>query len=154
MKAKLDNKIYRDRAGFEEDFKQMIQNAKTYNAPMSFVFGEAIALEKAFNDRKLLTSPGACILITVWFYRMVKDRRSSECCTRSRDGARPSTTAARRVDKQNILCAPTSDPQTCNSCQPQAVAHDPSKSGWPTRHSYPSQVQTELASRYGGHPPS
>ncbi|KAF8603229.1 Bromodomain-containing protein [Ceratobasidium sp. AG-I] len=51
MKAKLDNKIYRDRARFEDDFKQMIQNAKTYNAPMSFVFGEATALEKAFNER-------------------------------------------------------------------------------------------------------
>jgi transcription initiation factor TFIID subunit 2 len=52
MKAKLDNKIYRDRAGFEEDFKLMIQNSKTYNAPMSFVFGEAVALEKAFIDRE------------------------------------------------------------------------------------------------------
>ncbi|KAF8753693.1 Peptidase family M1 domain [Rhizoctonia solani] len=51
MKAKLDNKIYKDRAEFEEDFKLMIQNAKIYNAPLSFVFNEAIALEKAFNDR-------------------------------------------------------------------------------------------------------
>ncbi|KAG9119851.1 hypothetical protein FRC07_004918, partial [Ceratobasidium sp. 392] len=51
MKAKLDNKGYRDRAGFEADFKLMIQNAKTYNAPKSFVYGEALALEKAFIDR-------------------------------------------------------------------------------------------------------
>jgi transcription initiation factor TFIID subunit 2 len=51
MKAKLDNKIYKDRAEFESDFKLMIQNAKIYNAPLSFVFNEAIALEKAFNDR-------------------------------------------------------------------------------------------------------
>ncbi|KAG9096358.1 hypothetical protein FRC06_008750 [Ceratobasidium sp. 370] len=51
MKAKLDNKAYRNRAGFEDDFKLMIQNAKTYNAPKSYVYGEAVALEKAFNDR-------------------------------------------------------------------------------------------------------
>ncbi|KAG8714750.1 hypothetical protein FRC11_007261 [Ceratobasidium sp. 423] len=51
MKAKLDNKIYKDRAEFEADFKLMIQNAKTYNAPLSYVFNEAVALDKAFNDR-------------------------------------------------------------------------------------------------------
>ncbi|KAB5593213.1 Transcription initiation factor TFIID subunit 2 [Ceratobasidium theobromae] len=51
MKAKLDNKIYKDRAAFEDDFKLMIKNAKTYNAPMSYVYNEAIALERAFNDR-------------------------------------------------------------------------------------------------------
>ncbi|KEP50373.1 transcription initiation factor TFIID subunit 2 [Rhizoctonia solani 123E] len=51
MKAKLDNKIYKDRAEFEADFKLMIKNAKTYNAPMTYVFNEAVALDKAFNDR-------------------------------------------------------------------------------------------------------
>ncbi|KAG8680659.1 hypothetical protein FRC08_016121, partial [Ceratobasidium sp. 394] len=35
MKAKLDNKAYRNRAAFEDDFKLMVQNAKTYNAPKS-----------------------------------------------------------------------------------------------------------------------
>ncbi|KAG8708250.1 hypothetical protein FRC09_001362 [Ceratobasidium sp. 395] len=51
MKAKLDNKGYRDRAEFVADFKLMIKNAKTYNPAKSFVWTEAVALEKAFNDR-------------------------------------------------------------------------------------------------------
>ncbi|QRV80287.1 bromodomain associated protein [Ceratobasidium sp. AG-Ba] len=51
MKAKLDNRTYRDRAGFESDFKLMIQNAKTYNPPKTYAYNEAVALEKVFNDR-------------------------------------------------------------------------------------------------------
>lgn len=148
MKAKLDNKIYRDRAGFEEDFKLMIQNSKTYNAPTSFVFGEAIALEKAFNDRALFFLDTGLFSNRDRSYRMVKDRRCSKRRARARDGTRP-TSSARCIDKQNLV------PCTSGSYTQVHLAHEPevvalvSESRWPARHAYQNQDQAEFPPRNG-----
>lgn len=49
MRAKLDNGLYPDRFAFEADFRLMIRNAKTYNAPETFVAKEAGKLEGYFE---------------------------------------------------------------------------------------------------------
>lgn len=51
VNAKLNNGLYKDRAGFEADFRLMINNSKTYNSPGTYVHGEAVALEQFFDKR-------------------------------------------------------------------------------------------------------
>lgn len=51
MHAKLENGLYSDRFTFEADFRLMINNAKTYNAPGSWAHNEAVALESFFDKR-------------------------------------------------------------------------------------------------------
>ncbi|KAI0323074.1 hypothetical protein OF83DRAFT_1234654 [Amylostereum chailletii] len=51
MSAKLDAGMYTDRFAFEADFRLMIRNAKTYNAPTTFVFTQAVALETFFDNQ-------------------------------------------------------------------------------------------------------
>lgn len=52
MEAKLNAGQYKDRFAFEADFKLMINNAKTYNMPGSFVHNEALALDAFFDKSK------------------------------------------------------------------------------------------------------
>ena len=52
MGAKLEEGMYKDRFTFEADFHLMIENAKTYNAPASFVYIEANALVTFFEKRE------------------------------------------------------------------------------------------------------
>ena len=49
INAKLEQGQYKDRFGFEADFRLMINNAKTYNMAGSFVHGETVALETFFE---------------------------------------------------------------------------------------------------------
>ena len=49
MGAKLDSGIYKDRFAFEQDFRLMISNAKSYNAPKSYAYEEAVKLETYFE---------------------------------------------------------------------------------------------------------
>jgi transcription initiation factor TFIID subunit 2 len=51
MSAKLNSGLYKDRAGFEADFRLMINNSKAYNSPGTYVYGEAVALEQFFDKR-------------------------------------------------------------------------------------------------------
>ena len=53
MSAKLNSGLYKDRAGFEADFRLMINNSKTYNSPGTYVHGEAVGLEQFFDKRQL-----------------------------------------------------------------------------------------------------
>lgn len=53
MGAKLEDGMYKDRFGFQEDFRLMVSNAKRYNMPSSFAHNEAIALEIFFEKRTL-----------------------------------------------------------------------------------------------------
>lgn len=52
MGAKLDEGMYKDRFAFEADFHLMIENAKTYNAPGSYVYNEANVLVTFFEKRE------------------------------------------------------------------------------------------------------
>ncbi|PIL31521.1 hypothetical protein GSI_06223 [Ganoderma sinense ZZ0214-1] len=49
INAKLEQGQYKDRFGFEADFRLMINNAKTYNVAGSFVHSETLALESFFE---------------------------------------------------------------------------------------------------------
>ena len=49
MGVKLDQGMYKNRSEFEQDFRLMINNAKLYNAPRSFVYDEACRLESYFD---------------------------------------------------------------------------------------------------------
>ncbi|KAI0068033.1 hypothetical protein BV25DRAFT_1904522 [Artomyces pyxidatus] len=51
MGAKLEAGMYKDRFAFEADFRLMIRNAKTYNAPNTFVYDEAVVME-TFWDKQ------------------------------------------------------------------------------------------------------
>ncbi|KAH9929687.1 uncharacterized protein B0H18DRAFT_995740 [Fomitopsis serialis] len=51
MNAKLESGQYKDRFGFEDDFRLVISNAKSYNAPGSYVHSEALALESFFDKQ-------------------------------------------------------------------------------------------------------
>ena len=51
MSVKLNNGLYKDRAGFEADFRLMINNSKTYNPQGTYVHGEAVGLEQFFDKR-------------------------------------------------------------------------------------------------------
>ncbi|KAF8527429.1 hypothetical protein BU17DRAFT_39590 [Hysterangium stoloniferum] len=51
MHAKLENGHYSDRFAFETDFRLMISNAKSYNAPGSWAHNEALALESFFDKQ-------------------------------------------------------------------------------------------------------
>jgi len=53
MSAKLNSGLYKDRAGFEADFRLMVNNSKTYNSPGTYVHGEAVGLEQFFDKRQL-----------------------------------------------------------------------------------------------------
>jgi hypothetical protein len=64
MAAKLAQGLYKDRFGFQADFRVMINNAKQYNLTGSYAHNEAITLETMFEksrpfleyrDRWLLT---------------------------------------------------------------------------------------------------
>ena len=55
MSAKLNSGLYKDRAGFEADFRLMINNSKTYNSPGTYVHGEAVGLEQFFDKRQYRT---------------------------------------------------------------------------------------------------
>ncbi len=57
MGARLEAGLYKDRFAFRDDFRVMIANAKHYNMPGSPVHDAAIALEVAFEKRKLSDSP-------------------------------------------------------------------------------------------------
>jgi len=52
MGGKLETGMYHDRFQFEEDFRQMIRNAKEYNAEGSYAYNEASALEDFFGKRE------------------------------------------------------------------------------------------------------
>ncbi|KAI0830772.1 hypothetical protein BC628DRAFT_1355553 [Trametes gibbosa] len=49
MTAKLESGQYKDRFGFEADFRLMANNAKTYNMPGSYAHNETVALETFFD---------------------------------------------------------------------------------------------------------
>jgi hypothetical protein len=49
MSAKLEAGMYKERFGFEADFRLMIRNAKTYNMPGTFAYSESLALESVFD---------------------------------------------------------------------------------------------------------
>ena len=49
MSAKLEAGMYKERFGFEADFRLMIRNAKTYNMPGTFAYSETLALESVFD---------------------------------------------------------------------------------------------------------
>ncbi|KAJ3487118.1 hypothetical protein NLI96_g3752 [Meripilus lineatus] len=51
MNAKLESGQYKDRFAFEADFRLMINNAKQYNMPGSYVHSEATALESFFDKQ-------------------------------------------------------------------------------------------------------
>lgn len=51
ISAKLNSGLYKDRTGFEADFRLMINNSKTYNSPGTYVHGEAVVLEQFFDKR-------------------------------------------------------------------------------------------------------
>jgi transcription initiation factor TFIID subunit 2 len=51
MGAKLEAGMYKSRADFEADFNLMINNAKTYNLPGSYVHNQAITLLLFFQKR-------------------------------------------------------------------------------------------------------
>jgi transcription initiation factor TFIID subunit 2 len=52
MSAKLNSGLYKDRAGFETDFRLMINNSKAYNPAGTYVHGEAVGLEQFFDKRQ------------------------------------------------------------------------------------------------------
>jgi len=56
MGAKLEANKYKDRFAFQEDFKLMISNAKTYNMPGSHVHNEAINFETFFEKRRFFVA--------------------------------------------------------------------------------------------------
>jgi transcription initiation factor TFIID subunit 2 len=49
MSAKLEAGMYKERFGFEADFRLMIRNAKTYNMPGTFAYNDTLALESVFD---------------------------------------------------------------------------------------------------------
>ena len=49
MDAKLKQGMCKDWFAFEEDFRLIMRDAKTYNAPKSRAFDEAMKLEKLFD---------------------------------------------------------------------------------------------------------
>lgn len=49
MNAKLEAGMYKERFGFEADFRLMIRNAKTYNMPGTFAYNETLAMESVFD---------------------------------------------------------------------------------------------------------
>ncbi len=49
MNAKLEAGMYKERFGFEADFRLMIRNAKTYNLPGTFAYNETLAMESVFD---------------------------------------------------------------------------------------------------------
>lgn len=51
MGVKLEQGLYKDRVGFEADFRLMVNNARTYNAAGSFVYNTANDLEAWFDKR-------------------------------------------------------------------------------------------------------
>ncbi|TFY71826.1 hypothetical protein EVG20_g1175 [Dentipellis fragilis] len=51
MGAKLEEGMYKDRFAFEADFRLMIRNAKTYNAPNTYAYNESLALESFFDKQ-------------------------------------------------------------------------------------------------------
>ncbi|KAJ3830293.1 hypothetical protein F5880DRAFT_1516515 [Lentinula raphanica] len=51
MGSKLEQGMYKDRFEFQADFRLMIDNAKQYNMPNSFVHNEAISLEIFFEKQ-------------------------------------------------------------------------------------------------------
>ncbi|KAF4611399.1 hypothetical protein D9613_004170 [Agrocybe pediades] len=51
MGAKLEEGMYKDRFAFQADFQLMVNNAKLYNLPGSFVHNEAIDLELFFEKQ-------------------------------------------------------------------------------------------------------
>jgi len=55
MSAKLNSGLYKDRAGFEADFRLMVNNSKTYNPAGTYVHGEALGLELFFDKRQSRT---------------------------------------------------------------------------------------------------
>lgn len=54
MHGRLESGVYVDRFAFEADFRLMINNAKTYNAPGTWAYTEALALESFFDKRTCL----------------------------------------------------------------------------------------------------
>lgn len=70
MSAKLNSGLYKDRAGFEADFKLMINNSKTYNSPGTYVHGEAVGLEQFFDKRQIRAHIALTFPITDFFVRM------------------------------------------------------------------------------------
>ena len=74
MSAKLNSGLYKDRTGFEADFRLMINNSKTYNPQGTYVHGEAVGLEQFFDKRQprqrlSLTFSIADILIRMGSYQ-------------------------------------------------------------------------------------
>lgn len=58
MTAKLEAGMYKERFGFEADFRLMIRNAKTYNMPGTFAYNETLAMESVFDKSISICSPG------------------------------------------------------------------------------------------------
>lgn len=55
MNAKLEAGMYKDRFGFESDFKIMTGNCKQYNVVGSYAHNEAMALQSFFDKRERQT---------------------------------------------------------------------------------------------------
>lgn len=53
MGTKLQNGMYKNRDGFEADFRLMVQNCKTYNPQGSYAYNECVALEGLFDKGTL-----------------------------------------------------------------------------------------------------
>jgi len=70
MSAKLNSGLYKDRAGFEADFRLMVNNSKTYNSPGTYVHGEAVGLEQFFDKRQYLAHIAPTFPMTDFLVRM------------------------------------------------------------------------------------
>ena len=68
MSAKLNSGLYKDRAGFEADFRLMINNSKTYNSLGTYVHGEAVGLEQFFDKRQSPAHAALIFLIADFYY--------------------------------------------------------------------------------------
>lgn len=67
MSAKLNSGLYKDRAGFEADFRLMVNNSKTYNPPGTYVHGEAVGLEQFFDKRQSSAHKALTFSVTVFY---------------------------------------------------------------------------------------
>lgn len=78
ISAKLNNGLYKDRAGFEADFRLMVNNSKTYNSPGTYVHGEAVGLEQFFDKRQYLAHIAPLSLCLIFWLEWARINKTVE----------------------------------------------------------------------------
>lgn len=74
MNAKLEAGMYKDRFGFESDFKIMTGNCKQYNVVGSYAHNEAMTLQSFFDKRECLAVNSYVTALRSFIrFRMVQD---------------------------------------------------------------------------------